>query len=103
LCGTGSPLPDEHRSGPCTVVVAGKRMFVFDAGASASRHITLMRLNIGQVDGLFITHYHSDHIDGMGELLLQRWVQRTADRPLPVYGPPGLDDVLQGVRHTYTQ
>jgi ribonuclease Z len=103
LCGAGSPLPDEKRGGPCTTVVAGRKMFVFDAGSSASRHIVQMRLNVGQIDGLFLTHYHSDHIDGVGELLLQRWVQRTSTTPLPVYGPAGLEQVLQGFGQVYTQ
>ena len=37
LCGTGSPFPDEDRAGPCTLVLAGQRLFVFDAGSGASR------------------------------------------------------------------
>ena len=43
LCGAGSPFPDAKRSGPCTVVVAGRRMFVFDAGSGASRNLALWR------------------------------------------------------------
>src|SRR5665213_3722575 len=32
LCGAGSPFPDATRSGPCVAVVAGRRLFVIDAG-----------------------------------------------------------------------
>ena len=32
LCGTGSPLPDPTRAGPCSVVIAGKHLFVVDIG-----------------------------------------------------------------------
>lgn len=102
LCGAGSPFPDERRSGPCTVVVAGRRMFVVDAGSGAGRNVARMRLNAGQIEALFLTHYHSDHIDGLGELMLQRWIQRTADAPLPVHGPTGLQQVLQGFNDAYT-
>lgn len=102
LCGTGSPMPDERRGGPCTVVIAGKRMFVIDAGAGAARNMVLMRLNVGQADALLLTHYHSDHIDGVGEVLLQRWVQRNSQEPLPVYGPQGLEQVLDGFTRAYT-
>jgi ribonuclease Z len=101
LCGAGSPLPDERRAGPCTLVVAGRRMFVFDAGSGAPRNIVRMGFSVGQVEALFLTHYHSDHIDGVGELLLQHWAQGAAEAPLPVYGPPGLDQVLQGFRQVY--
>ena len=84
LCGAGSPFPDDLRSGPCTAVVAGRRLFIFDAGSSAARNIARMRLNAGQIEALFLPHYHSDHNDGLGELMLQRWIQRTAKAPLPV-------------------
>lgn len=102
LCGAGSPFPDPLRSGPCTVVVAGKRMFVFDAGSGAARGIARMRLNNGQIDALFLTHYHSDHIDGVGELLLQRWGTAAHTDPLPMYGPTGLQQIVDGFRMAYT-
>jgi ribonuclease Z len=102
LCGAGSPFPDDKRSGPCTVIVAGKRMFVFDSGSGSARNISRMRLNAGQIEALFFTHYHSDHIDGLGELMLQRWIQRTAREPLLIHGPAGLDKVLQGFNDAYT-
>ncbi len=102
LCGAGSPFPDDLRSGPCTAVVAGRRLFIFDSGSGASRNLARMRLNAGQIEALFLTHYHSDHIDGLGELMLQRWIQRTAQQPLPVYGPAGLEQVLQGFNEAYT-
>ena len=101
LCGAGSPFPDARRSGPCTVVVAGKRLFVFDSGSGAARNIARMQLNAGQIDALFFTHYHSDHIDGLGELMLQRWIQRKSSEPLPIYGPQGLDPVLEGFHQAY--
>lgn len=102
LCGAGSPFPDDKRSGPCTVVVAGKRMFVFDTGSGAARNLGRMRLNAGQIEAVFFTHYHSDHIDGLGELLLQRWTGGTASAPLVVHGPQGLEPVLQGFMQAYT-
>jgi ribonuclease Z len=101
LCGAGSPFPDDRRSGPCTVVVAGRQMFVFDAGSGAARNITRMRLNNGQIEAIFLTHYHSDHIDGLGELLMQRWGTGNASTPVPIYGPQGLDQVVQGFQQAY--
>jgi ribonuclease Z len=101
LCGAGSPFPDDRRSGPCTVVVAGRQMFVFDAGSGAARNITRMRLNSGQIEAIFLTHFHSDHIDGLGELLLQRWGTGNASKPVPIYGPQGLEQVVQGFQQAY--
>jgi ribonuclease Z len=102
LCGAGSPLQDNTRSGPCTLVIAGKRVFLFDAGASASRNVTRMGFNPGDVEALFLTHFHSDHIDGLGEVMLQRWAGGSHADPLPVYGPTGVEGVLAGFMQAYT-
>lgn len=103
LCGSGSPFPDEQRAGPCTLVQAGQRLLVFDAGNSASRNIGRMGFNQGAIDAIFLTHFHSDHIDGLGELLLQRWVAGARRTPVPVHGPQGVEQVVQGLTQAYRQ
>ncbi len=102
LCGAGSPFPDERRAGPCSVVVAGRRLFVFDAGSGSARNIGKMGFVHGRIEAVFLTHFHSDHIDGLGELMLQRWVSTANTAPLPVYGPPGVEQVVAGLRQAYT-
>ena len=42
LCGTGSPFPDPSRAGPCSVVIAGDRIFIIDAGEGAGRNLGYM-------------------------------------------------------------
>jgi ribonuclease Z len=103
ICGAGSPMPDEKRSAPCTVVVAGKRLFLFDAGGSAARGAGRMQFNQGRIDAVFLTHFHSDHIDGLGEVMMLRWVAGANDKPLPVYGPKGVESVVAGFNEAYAQ
>lgn len=103
LCGAGSPFPDEKRSGPCTLVAAGKRLFVFDAGSGSVRNIAKMGFSHGRIDAIFLTHFHSDHMDCLGELMLQRWVSGGNKAPVPVYGPPGVDTLVGGLMQAYTQ
>ena len=102
ICGAGSPMPDDQRGGPCTLVMAGQQMFVFDTGNTSARNINKMGFNAGLIDGIFITHFHSDHIDGLGELMLQRWVSKPNSTPVPVYGPAGIDTVVNGFLQAYT-
>ena len=101
LCGAGSPFPDDKRSGPCTLVIAGQRQFIFDVGSGTVRNLGKMGFSPGQVDAVFLTHFHSDHIDGMGEFLLQRWVSASNQSPVPVYGPSGVEKVVQGIMQAY--
>src|SRR3546814_6324181 len=73
------PLPSRDRAGACTVVIAGKAMFVVDAGEGGARNISLMGLPNTRIRGLFLTHYHSDHIDGMGPMMLMRSEEHTSE------------------------
>jgi ribonuclease Z len=70
LCGAGGPLPDPVRSGPCVAVVAGRTMVLVDAGSGGARNLGRMQLPPGLAEALFLTHFHSDHIDGLGEIAL---------------------------------
>jgi len=102
LCGAGSPMPDVARGGPCTAVVAGRRLFIVDAGSGASRNLTLMNLPPARVEAILLTHFHSDHMDGLGELLMQRWATSSATAPTPVHGPPGVETVVAGFAQAYS-
>ena len=101
MCGTGSPLPDPGRAGPCTAVIAGDRVFIVDVGAAAVRNFGPMGLPVGDVDGVFLTHYHSDHIDGLGELMMLRWTGGGNQAPLPIFGPPGVTGIVEGLGQAY--
>lgn len=103
LCGAGSPMPDDKRMGPCTVVVAGQRMFVFDTGNGSVRNLGKMGFVHGRIEAIFFTHFHSDHIDGLGELLMQRWVSTGNAAPVPIHGPTGVDRVVRGFMEAYAQ
>lgn len=100
LCGTGTPVADPDRAGPCTAVLAGGHFFVVDAGPGSMERITLERLPRARLEGVLVTHFHSDHIGDLGEVVVQTWVAgRTA--PLRVYGPPGVEQVVGGFRQAY--
>lgn len=101
FCGTGSPLPDPDRAGPCLAIIAGKRLIIVDAGEGAARNLALMGLPASRIERVLLTHFHSDHIDGLGALGLQRWVQANATQPLILQGPVGVGEVAAGFNAAY--
>ena len=101
LCGAGSPLPDPNRSGPCVAVIAGDQVFIVDSGSGSSRILQRVGVPMGSLEGVFLTHFHSDHIDGLGELEMAHWAVGAADAPLPVYGPDGVQEVVDGINQAY--
>jgi ribonuclease Z len=101
LCGTGSPLPNPDRAGPCNVVIAGKHIFIVDVGEGSARNIARMGLPIGRAEAVFLTHFHSDHIDGLGPVMLQRWIGLPSHAPLPIHGPSGVEAIVAGFNAAY--
>ncbi len=103
LCGAGGPMPAPNASGPCVAVVAGKQLFVVDSGTDGPRNLGRMGYPVGKVEAVFLTHFHSDHIDGLGELSTLRWAAGDNTSPLPVYGPQGVEKVVDGFNAAYSQ
>ncbi len=101
LCGTGSPMPNLRSAGPCNVIIAGRQMYVVDIGKGGSETLNVMGLSPGRADALLLTHFHSDHIDGLGPLMLFHWTRRSSTSPLPVYGPTGVEKIVDGFNAAY--
>jgi ribonuclease Z len=46
---------------------------------------------------VLLTHLHSDHISDLNDVVTTHWVLSTEATPLPVYGPPGTKQVVDGL------
>ena len=102
LCGAGGPMPAPNASGPCVAVIAGSKLFIVDSGTDSPRNLGRMGYPIGEVAAVFLTHFHSDHVDGLGELSTLRWAAGDNRSPLPVYGPRGVERVVEGFNAAYS-
>ena len=103
FCGTGTPLPDPGRGGACTAVIANNRIYLFDAGEGAAESLALMGIMPADIEAVFLTHFHSDHINGLGALALQHVFRGGVAAPLPVYGGPGVERVVNGFNEAFAQ
>jgi ribonuclease Z len=98
-CGTASPVPSD-RAQSCTAVFVGGKMLVFDVGDGAQVSMERIGLPVQDVSAVFITHFHSDHIADLGELISRSWLLGRSTA-LPVIGPEGIDRVVQGFNQAY--
>ncbi len=103
ICGAGGPMPDPRSSGPCLVIIAGDNLLMVDAGTQGARNLTRMRVPVGEVDAVLLTHFHSDHIDGLGEAGTLRWLSTANTQPLPVIAPRGVEPVVDGFNLAYAR
>jgi ribonuclease Z len=102
VCGSSSPLPDPQRAQACVVILTPEHFYVVDSGAGSTMNLIASRLPLKRLNGVLLTHFHSDHIAELYELNLNSWIQGRAE-PLAVYGPDGVSHVVDGLNLTYQQ
>lgn len=106
LLGTGSPAVSIERFGPSTLVEAGGRKLVFDAGRGASIRLGQLGIELGEVDAIFLTHFHSDHVNGLADIWLTGWTYPAGKRrtaPFEIYGPVGTTDMMNNLRQAHAE
>jgi len=102
LCGAGAPLTDAKRACPCAFVIAGENLYVVDTGPGGTRKLELMKVKPGKIKAVLLTHFHSDHIGELGELMLKRWAGGSRKDSLEVFGPKGVERVVRGFNMAYS-
>ena len=102
MCGTSSPLPAPDRAQACVAVTAGEHLYIVDAGARSPQTFNSAGVPLTNLRGIFITHFHSDHIAAIGDFNLQSWVAGRPE-PLEVIGPIGVGEVAAGFNQAYAQ
>ena len=100
LLGTGYPYPSAERAGPSCAVVVGGKAFIVDAGRGTVMRLAATGISWGSIQSVFITHLHSDHIDGLPDLFHSTW-QFGNGGPFDLYGPKGIRQVADGILQFY--
>jgi ribonuclease Z len=104
LLGTGVPTPRPERFGPSTLVEAGDRKLLIDAGRGATIRLYQLGVPLGRIDALLLTHYHSDHTSGIPDLWLTGWLgsfYARRSKPFRVIGPVGARMLMTNLEKAY--
>ena len=101
VCGSASPL-GMGQAQACIAVITPEHFYLIDSGAGSTDNINRLGLPLVRLQGLLLTHFHSDHIAEIYEVNLGSWV-RGRPAPLTVYGPRGVDEVTNAVNAGYRQ
>jgi ribonuclease Z len=110
LLGTGTPFPNAERFGSAILVeVAGKNL-LFDCGRGVVIRLSqvrqgesgVRRTGVGpnEIDGLFLTHLHSDHVVGIPDLWLSGWFLGRS-KPLRIWGPQGTSSMAKHLAEAF--
>ena len=109
MLGSGSPVPLIERFGPGVAVVVDDRPYLIDSGEGiwrASQAATpayggkIIGLDSKNLDRLFITHHHADHISNLPSIIFLPWYL-ASDRQLDIYGPRNTAKIVEKVIDAY--
>jgi ribonuclease Z len=80
IVGSGHGVPEAHKQCTAILVEVGGRHYFIDAGCDINMALADRRIHPDTVKALFITHPHTDHIDGLYPFLgLLAWHYTTAN------------------------
>ena len=100
ILGSGSPVPSSVRFSQSILIEAGKQKVLIDAGRGATIRLTQAGVPLRDVSAIFITHLHTDHVDGLQDLWSTGWLPTpwgNRAKPLSIYGPKGTVAMTQGL------
>jgi|SRR5690348_11457313 len=92
----GGPGVNVQRYGISILVEAAGQKLLFDCGRGATLRAVEAGIRTSELDKVFLTHLHSDHIVSIPDLLLTPWSSSDGRKtPFQVWGPPGTRHMME--------
>ena len=88
LLGTGCPSVDHKRFGPANLVSTSQSSILVDCGSGVTQRLKEAKISLANIDALFLTHLHSDHVVDFYQLIISSW-HSYRTKSWKVYGPKG--------------
>ena len=92
--GTGGSWPSVKRNVTSIAVKRASEVILFYCGEGTQRQFQKSSLSYMQISKIFITHFHGDHFLGLPGLI-QTMQLNDRDTPLHIYGPKGMNKLLE--------
>lgn len=94
ILGSSHGVPEPNRRCACTMLQVGGNTYFVDMGMPAIDELVRRGIPVDSVRGIFITHMHGDHTDGLIQFVdLITWYYRSADPQICLPGE-GMEKAL---------
>jgi len=97
----GGPVTIPTRSQPANLLVFNGKRYLVDVGDGSAGQLSKANMQTAMLDGVFISHLHFDHTGGLAAILGLRF-QTNAPQDLTIFGPPGTQDLVDGLLDSMT-
>lgn len=99
ILGSGSSVPHPKRSSSGYWLETSAGAILMDCSASSIHRMAQENLDWANLDAIWISHFHLDHIGGVAPFLFAiKYAPETQNRtkPLKIFGAEGLEKILKG-------
>ena len=100
ILGSGTSVPHPERAAPSHFLETSKGSVLLDIGADAPHRMAEERLDWPNLDSIWISHFHLDHMGGLVPFLFgTKWAPQMQSRtkPLRIFGPKGLRRIIEAM------
>lgn len=105
ILGSGTYQPELERHGSAYLIQTASKNICFDFGRGAIEQLLKVGVHVNQIDALFITHWHPDHVSDLLSLI-HITIAGPADhglwpirkKPLKIFGPVETKERLDYLR-----
>ncbi|AYK07397.1 ribonuclease Z [Brevibacillus laterosporus] len=94
---SGAPTTKRNVSGIGLRLMDRGAWWLIDCGEGTQHQIMRSVLNISQLEKIFITHLHGDHLYGLIGMLASRSLRGAETGGITLYGPKGIDEYVQAI------
>ena len=89
-------MPTAQRAPSALLMRRGGDKLLFDCGEGTQRQMLRSSVGLIELEEIFLTHFHADHFLGLPGML-KTYDLTERERPLTIYGPRGLRDLIQSL------
>ena len=102
ILGSGTPRVNIERFSQSILIEHKNDKFLFDTGRGALLRLYQSNIMPNEINNIFFTHLHSDHILGFADILMTGWVYHRK-QPLKIYGPVGTKNFVNSTLKAYEE
>ena len=102
LLGTGCPKVDYKRFGPANLISTKMTNILVDCGSGITQRLDQINISTADIDALFLTHLHSDHVVDLYQLIISSW-HSYRTKPWKIYGPKGTKKFVSKIMNAWQE